>query len=84
MSQAILNEIFAFNSKFPGGAESKNTDISQYSNEVNASYNSTAINLHNVIDTEVTTTVLESGTTVTSYILVSANGERVTLKSFSK
>ena len=84
MSQANYKDVFNFDSKFPGGTTSEKTNISQYSDDVNTSYNSTTINLHDVTDTLVTTTVLEDGTTVTIYTLESANGERVTLKSFSK
>ena len=83
MSQANYKDVFKFDSKFPGGAASEATNISQYSDDNDTSYNSTTINLHGVTDTTVTTNVLEDGTTVTIYTLESSNGERVTLKSFS-
>jgi|TARA_R110000744_G_C19191903_1_gene543980 hypothetical protein len=84
MSQANYKDVFKFDSKFPGGAASEATNISQYSDDNGTPYNSTTINLHDVTNTLVTTTVLEDGTIVTTYTLESANGERVTLKSFSK
>jgi len=83
MSNGTYKKIFtAFKSIFPGGTESKNTTIYQYSDDTGAPYNSTDVVLHEVIDSQHSIRILDDGTKVTEFTIKSANGERVTVTAY--